>query len=70
MSTWNWPVIVTLVGWLAIGGGLFRMFAPALAQRGAQNADAVLAAQIALLAIGIVLTFKAYRRDGDSSADG
>jgi hypothetical protein len=68
--TWGWPtVIVTLVGWLAIGGGLFRMFAPALAQRSAQNAGAVLAVEIALLAIGIVLTFQAFRRHGDTSAD-
>jgi hypothetical protein len=67
--TWSWPVIVTLVGWFAMGGGLFRMFAPALAQRGAQNAGAVLAVQIALLAIGLVLTFKAVRRDGDRASD-
>ncbi len=67
--TWNWPVMVTLVGWVAIGGGLFRMFAPALAQRSVQNAGAVLAVQIALLAIGIILTFNAYRRKGDGAFD-
>jgi len=68
--TWSWTVVVTLVGWFAIGGGLFRMFAPQLAQRGAQNAGAVRAVQIALLAIGVLLTIKAIRRDGARASGG
>jgi uncharacterized protein YjeT (DUF2065 family) len=50
--TRSWPVMVTIVGWVAVLGGLFRMFAPEFAQRGAQNIPAVFAAQIGLLAIG------------------
>lgn len=65
--TRSWPVVVTLVGWFAVFGGLFRMFAPELAQRGAQNISVVFAVQIGLLAIGIVLTFNGYRRVGQKA---
>ncbi len=65
--TRSWTVLVTLVGWLAVFGGLFRMFAPELAQRSAQNISAVFAVQIGLLAIGIVLTFNGYRRVGQKA---
>ncbi len=56
----GWPVIVTLVGWLAILIGLFRMFAPELQLKGAQNTPVVIAGAMIVLAIGIHLTFKAY----------
>jgi len=57
----RWPVVVTLVGWFVLLFGLFRMFAPELAQRGAADASTALAGQIALLLVGIFLTFKAFR---------
>jgi hypothetical protein len=64
----GWPVLVTLTGWLGILLGLFRMFAPGLYQQGAQgNPIPLLAGEIALLAIGIFLTFKAYSRGGSNS---
>ena len=56
----GWPVIVTLVGWFAMLGGLFRMFAPEVAQQGVQNTFATFASQLVLLAAGIFLTFRAY----------
>lgn len=56
----GWPVLITLVGWFVILGGLFRMFFPASAQQGVENTFSVLAGQIVLLVIGIFLTFKAY----------
>jgi hypothetical protein len=56
----GWPVMVTLVGWFAIVGGLFRMFAPEFAQSNVPGAPALLATQLVLLAIGAFLTFKAY----------
>lgn len=66
--TGGWPVLVTLMGWLAILGGLIRMFAPVSAQRSEQDATAVFALLIVLLAIGIFLTFKAYgREDGEAA---
>lgn len=68
--TGSWPVTITLMGWFAIFGGLFRMFATELYQQGAQNTTALLALEIILLAIGIFLTFKAYSREDSNNADG
>jgi uncharacterized membrane protein YhaH (DUF805 family) len=56
----GWPVLITLVGWFVILGGLFRMFFPESAQQGVQNTPIALAGQMVLLAIGIFLTYKAY----------
>ena len=63
-NRWNggWPVLVTVMGWLAILGGLARMFAPAFAQQHEQSTTAIRALLIVLLAIGIFLTFQAYGR--------
>ena len=64
-SIWSrrWPVLITLVGWVGIVGGLSRMAAPVAAQQTGQRAAVVYGTLVALLAIGIVLTFKAYVRD-------
>lgn len=59
--TRDWTVLVTLIGWGAIAGGLFRMFAPQ-AQQGGKNAATYLGILI-LLAIGIFLTVKGYARE-------
>jgi uncharacterized membrane protein YhaH (DUF805 family) len=61
--TGNWPVLVTLIGWFLMLGGLVRMFAPVFAQREAENATGVYALLIVLLAVGVFLTFKAYNRE-------
>jgi hypothetical protein len=58
-----WPVMVTLVGWFVILLGLFRMFAPELQLKGAQNTSAVIAPTMIVLAVGVFLTFKAYSRE-------
>jgi uncharacterized membrane protein YhaH (DUF805 family) len=58
----GWPVLVTLVGWVAMLGGLGRMVAPVSAQQVGQNITVVYASLVALLAIGVVLTFKSYGR--------
>ncbi len=64
--TWGWPVLVSLVGWVALLGGLFRMFAPE-ARQASQNSFTY--AGLALLcALGALLTFKAYRREGSPVA--
>jgi hypothetical protein len=65
----GWSVIVTLVGWVAILLGLFRMFAPELYLQGVQNASAMMVIPSAMIVctIGIYLTFKAYgRKDGQT----
>jgi len=56
----NWPVVITVVGWAVMALGLFRMSAPELQLKGARNTDVVIAETLAVLAIGIFLTFKAY----------
>jgi hypothetical protein len=67
--TAGWPVMVTLVGWFALLGGLFRMFAPE-AQQGLQNTPTVgvYIFDIVLFAIGVLLTFKAYSREDSNTA--
>lgn len=57
-----WPVLLTLVGWLAMAAGLFRMFDPN-APQGGEDAPtyAVIAA---IFAVGVVLTIQAYRPCG------
>lgn len=62
--TRSWPVLVTLIGWLFLLGGLIRMIAPTSAQQTTQHPTAVLALTSVLLVVGIVLSFYAYRRDG------
>jgi uncharacterized membrane protein YhaH (DUF805 family) len=63
-NVWSrrWPVLITLVGWVAVVGGLSRMVAPVSAQQAGQSASVVYASLVALLAIGVVLTFNSYGR--------
>jgi uncharacterized membrane protein HdeD (DUF308 family) len=66
----GWPVLITLVGWFAILGGLYRMFAPEVARHSVPQPAALLVMQAVLLAIGIFLTFKAYASAGGSKRGG
>ena len=63
----GWPVIVTVFGWLAIVGGLARMWFPQLAAPVAEtfagNAIALLAGGLIVLALGAFLSYKAYGPD-------
>ena len=62
--TRGWPVLVTVMGWIAVLAGLGRMIAPQSATSGAAWVYGLL---IVLLVIGIVLTFTGYaRRDSPS----
>jgi hypothetical protein len=57
--------MATLVGWVAILGGLFRMFAPEV-QQAAQNAHTTIITASLVGAIGLFLTFKASsEQDGE-----
>jgi uncharacterized membrane protein HdeD (DUF308 family) len=57
--------MVTLVGWVAILVGLFRMFAPEV-QQASQNARTTIISASLVGAIGLFLTFKAgSRQDGE-----
>ena len=57
--TRGWPVLVTIMGWFAVFGGLTRMIAP---QSTTSGAGWVYGLLVVLLAIGIVLTFAGYAR--------
>ncbi len=53
-----WPLLVTLAGWVLLGGGLYRMLAPAAPQMSAGPASYGLLA--ALVMLGGVLACKGY----------
>jgi NADH:ubiquinone oxidoreductase subunit 6 (subunit J) len=73
--TSSWSVLVTVTGWISMLFGLIRMFAPVSGaelgldvQRLQQSISVIYAMLIVLLAIGIVLTFKAYTREDSRTA--
>jgi hypothetical protein len=61
----DWPVLVTILGWFALLGGLARMFFPiqlaAMAASFSQRTGLIVIEAVVLLAIGAFLIFKAYR---------
>jgi hypothetical protein len=65
-NVWSggWPVLVTILGWLALVGGLIRILLPTrlaeIAAGFAQNTGLITASGIVLLVIGAFLSFKAY----------
>lgn len=66
-NVWTgWPVVVTVLGWLAIIGGLIRLFFPAqlaaMAAGMSQQRGILVIAAIILLVLGGFLSFKAYSR--------
>ena|SRR5579863_3023297 len=62
----DWTVLVTLSGWVGLALGLFRMFAAGLYQRSAAgtSATAFMVIESVLFLCGLIMTFKAYSRDG------
>jgi hypothetical protein len=65
--TGGWPVVVTVLGWLAVIGGLMRMFLPfrlaAMAAVLAQHTVLIAMMAIVVLLVGAFLSYKAYGRD-------
>jgi hypothetical protein len=63
----GWPVAVTVLGWLAIIGGLARLFFPtqlaAMAANMGPPRGFLIIVAIVLLLLGGFLSFKAYSRD-------
>lgn len=61
----DWTVRVTLSGWFFLLLGLFRMFAAGLYQRGSANTSPTVFMLLEglLLIVGLILSFKSYRRD-------
>ena len=67
-NIWSgWQAIVTVLGWLAIAGGLARMWAPQMAGPFANSfagrPAVLLIAAVVLLALGGFLSYKAYGPD-------
>jgi len=63
----SWPLLVTLVGWFGIVGGLFRIFFPEAKQASDNTGTYVLISL--LLVMGIFLTFKAFSRNNKATMD-
>lgn len=61
----NWTVLVTLSGWFFLALGLFRMFAAGRYQRASAQTSATvfMVVEGALLVLGLIMTFQAYRRE-------
>lgn len=69
--TRDWRVLITLVGWIGVIGGLGRMVAPVSAQQAGRSGPVVYGSIAALFVVGLVLTFKAFgRRAGEASRPG
>jgi hypothetical protein len=64
--TGGWPVLVTVLGWLAVLSGLVRMFFPArlamIAADIGERPGLVIGMALVLLLIGGLLSFKGYSR--------
>jgi hypothetical protein len=67
--SWSgWPVIITIIGWLMVIGGVIRLVLPAttatLATDLYSHAIALLIAAIVVLVLGAYLSFEGYRARG------
>jgi hypothetical protein len=62
----DWTALITLSGWFGVVLGLFRMFAASLYQRSAADTSATVfvVSEGVLFVCGLIMTFKAYSRDG------
>jgi uncharacterized membrane protein YhaH (DUF805 family) len=54
----SWPVLITLIGWVLLFGGLYRMVAPDAPQAPQSGASYVMFAVLALT--GAFLSYKGY----------
>jgi hypothetical protein len=63
----GWPLLVTVLGWLALLGGLSRVLFPTrladIAVPAVQTPAVLATVAIVLLAAGVFLSFKAYSRE-------
>lgn len=62
--TGDWRVLVTLMGWLAVAGGVLRLFAPGaaigLGEKLRDSAGVYFASALFYIAVGAVLCFYGY----------
>ena len=68
-NVWSggWPVLVTILGWLAVLSGLARILFPtwlaSIVAGFGQSIGSIIAGAVILLVLGAFLSFKAYRPD-------
>jgi|SRR5215510_14219298 len=55
---WRWPTIITVIGWMLLMAGLFRMIAPEAPQAHANALSYAMFA--ALVIVGLFLSYKGY----------
>jgi len=62
---WDWPVIITILGWVAIVRGIVRMIWPdqvkKFATRALRKENTLMIAGIVMLIVGAVLCYFGYR---------
>jgi hypothetical protein len=63
----DWTALVTFSGWALLVLGLFRMFAAGAYQKNSANTSATtfMVLEGMLVILGLIMTFKAYSRDGE-----
>ena len=57
---YGWQTLLTIIGYIVIIIGLFRMFFPQIQKAEFNNNNFILTVEIILILMGIFLTFKAY----------
>ncbi len=57
---YGWQTILTILGYLVIIVGIFRMFFPQIQKAKFDNSNPILIVEIFLIFTGMFLTFKAY----------
>ena len=65
---WQWPILVTLTGWVLFLGGAYRMLMPEASQSPATTASHAMFA--AMIVIGLFLSFKGYGPENSEKGDG
>ncbi len=58
--TYSWSTLVTILGYIGILLGVFRMFFPQIQKANFENNKSISVVEIILIFIGAFLTFKAY----------
>ncbi|MDJ1501263.1 hypothetical protein [Xanthocytophaga agilis] len=56
----QWPVVITILGWLCMALGLLRMFFPQAYKGNFSNDISAMVVEIILISVGVFLSFKAY----------
>lgn len=56
----SWPIYITIIGWLGMLLGTFRMFFPQIYKAEFENDFSILIIELVLIFIGLIITYKSY----------